>query len=75
MLKELKDRQKKYSEYIKHNFAPDPDEELVEERLKRKAPPIKRKKAKEIRTMGLLNLKASKEMKMSQEQLEAKRKS
>ena len=46
---------------------PDSDDKLIEEIEKRFPSPIKRKKAKEIRQMGLYNLKKSKETIMTQE--------
>jgi len=56
----LKEREKKYCEYIKQNFTPDSDEKLIEELAKRQSKSIPKKKAKEIRQMGLNNLKYSK---------------
>lgn len=66
----LKDRGKKYSEYIRHNFVPESDQKLVEELNKRIGQPIKRKKPKEIRQMGLNNLQYSKEKIISKEKIE-----
>lgn len=43
---ELKDRAKKYAEYIKHNFVPDIDDKLTEDIAKRYPSPTKAKKAK-----------------------------
>lgn len=71
-LRLLKDNQKKYGEYVRHNFQPEPDDKLAEEISKRTAPPPPRKKAKEVRQMGLNNLKYSKEKIAPPEQLAAK---
>ena len=46
---------------------PEANEKLMEEIEKRLHSPIKRKKAKEIREMGLQNLKSSKQLIMKKE--------
>lgn len=60
MLIDLKDKSRKYSEYIRQNVVPEVDDKLAEEIAKRQPEPVKRKKPKEIRQMGLNNLQFSK---------------
>jgi hypothetical protein len=52
---------------------PDTDDRLIEKMEKRFPSPIKSKKAKEIRQMGLSNLQVCKEKSIKKEELEAKK--
>lgn len=61
-LKEIRDKQVKYSQYVRQNYVPEPSNKKINELLeKNKTVKVPKKSKKQIMNMGLKYLEFSKE--------------